>query len=291
MESSDENSLKIAAFITLLFFFLEVAGGYYFNSLSLLGDAGHMLRDLASLFIALYAVRVCERLPTKTRTFGFHRTEVLAALANGILLLLVSIFIFVEGIGRISNPQPVGSAGMLAVAVVGLLANIYVALKLGNRKDINMRAAYLHVLTDALSSVAVICTAIIIWFTGVMVVDAIVAFLIALFILWSSVPLLREVLRILMQGAPPEVDVDKLIAELEKVKSVKNIHNVHVWSMCSNVNILDCHVYVKSCEWKEMEKIKNELRKRAEKFDIRHTTFEFEAEECSQPARHRRITH
>jgi cobalt-zinc-cadmium efflux system protein len=288
---NDENNLKTALFITLIFFFIEVAGGYYFNSLSLLGDAGHMLRDLAGLLIALYATRVCERLPTKTRTFGFHRTEVLAALVNGILLVLVSIWIFVEGAGRLSNPQPIQSEGMLVIAVIGLLANLYVAKRLGSGKDINMKAAYLHVLTDALSSVAVIVAAIIIWFTGFVVVDALMAFAIAVFILWSSIPVMREGVRIIMQGTPPDVDVDKLIAELEKVKSVKNVHNVHVWSICSNVNMLDCHVYTSCCDLAELEKIKRELRKKAERFGIRHTTFEFEAEVCLHPARHRRITH
>jgi cobalt-zinc-cadmium efflux system protein len=290
-EQSDENALKIAAFITLFFFIFEAAGGYYFNSLSLLGDAGHTLGDILSLLIALYAASVCERLPTKARTFGFHRTEVLAALVNGILLVLISIWIFVEGASRLSIPEPVGSIGMLVVAFIGLAPDLYVIKRLSRTKDVNIRTAYLHILTDAFSSVAVIVAAIAIWFTGLIAIDTLVAFAIALLILWSSIPLLREVVRILMQGAPPDVDVDKLMAELEKVKSVKNVHNVHVWSICSNVNVLDCHVYVGSCDWAEMEKIKNELRKRAEKFGIRHTTFEFEAEECLHPARHRRITH
>lgn len=284
---SDEKTLKVALFITLIFFFLEVSGGYIFNSLALLGDAGHTLGDLIGLFMVLYAIRLCERLPTKMRTFGFHRSEVMAALVNGVLLILISIWIFIEGAYRLFSPEPVGSAGMLIIALIGLAPDLYIISKLRGSKDVNIKTEYVHILTDAFTSVAVVAAAIVIMFTGFVIIDTLVAFLISLFILFSSVPILREVVRILMQGTPPDIDLDSLIKELKKVKYVKDVHNVHVWSLCSHINVLDCHVHTSSCDLSKLEKIKEQLRDKAKKFNIMQTTFEFETNSCFLPAKHK----
>lgn len=277
-----ERSLTIAIVLTFTFFVIEVMGGFISGSLSLLGDAGHMFRDVFALIISLGAIRIAKKLPTKTRTFGYHRAEILSALLNSVLLIALSGWIFLEAYQRYFSQKPIESATMFAVASVGLLVNIYVAFKLHGSNDLNVKSAFLHVLADTLSSVTVIFASIWIFFTGQTIVDSIAGAAIAAFILFSVFPIMRDSIRILLEFAPKGVNFDDVIKDIEIVKGVHGVHNVHLWSLCSNVNVIDAHIFTGETDMTKIEKIKNEIKNNLEKYNIKHTTLEFECEECAE---------
>ncbi|MFA7694997.1 MAG: cation diffusion facilitator family transporter, partial [Methanoregula sp.] len=234
-----KKPLKLAIVLTAIIFVAEVMGGILSGSLSLLGDAAHMLQDTVALLLSLGAMIIAERLPTPTKTFGYHRVEIAAAVVNGILLIGVSSIIIREALVRFSNPQPVNSTTMLVVAVIGLIANILAAFFLHGSHDLNVRSAFLHVLGDTLSSVAVIAAAVWIALTGQTVVDPLLGLIIAVVILVSSFSILNDAFRILLQFAPKDVAVEEVIAAMESVPRVSGVHNVHLWTLCSNINVLD----------------------------------------------------
>ena len=182
------------------------------------------------------------RLPTPTKTFGYHRVEIAAAVINGLLLIVVSGIIIWEALARFSNPQPINSTTMLAVALIGLAANLVAAFVLHGSHDLNIRSTFLHVLGDTLSSVAVIAAAIWIALTGQTVVDPLLGVIIAIVILVSSISILTESFRVLLQFTPKNIAVEDVIATMESVPGVSGVHNVHLWTLCSNINVLDVHV-------------------------------------------------
>jgi cobalt-zinc-cadmium efflux system protein len=286
-----EKHLKIAIIITSLYFIVEVAGGVISGSLSLLGDAGHMLRDVFSLFITLGAIRIAKRLPSKTKTFGYHRLEILAAFINGLLLIGISIWIFSEAIKRLAEPLPVKSLLMFSVAFIGLIVNLYVVLKLRGSDDLNIRAAFLHVLTDTLASTGVIFASAWIFFTGFTIIDPIVGVMIAIFILFSAFTVIRDSLNILLEFTPKNIDFDSLVKDIEKTEGVEGIHNVHVWSLCSNLNVMDAHVFTNISNMAKIEILKAKIKRKLEKFNIKHSTLEFECKECMRKKRIEIIEH
>ena len=276
-----KKPLKLAIAFTATIFVAEVIGGLVSGSLSLLGDAAHMLQDTVALFLSLGAMIVAERLPTPTKTFGYHRVEIAAAVINGLLLIGVSVIIIWEAIDRFSHPQAINSTVMLAVATIGLLANLASAYFLHGSHDLNVKSAFLHVLGDTLSSVAVIVAGIWIALTGQTIVDPVLGIIIAVVILVSSFSILRDAFRILLQFAPKDVAVADVIAAVESVPGVSGVHNVHLWTLCSNINVLDAHVYCCEADPEVQETIKREIRHRLEAFRIGHSTLEFECRECS----------
>jgi cobalt-zinc-cadmium efflux system protein len=275
-----KRSLKIAIVLTAMICLVEVAGGLISGSLSLLGDAAHMLQDVVALLLSLGAMVIAERLPTPSRTFGYHRVEIGAAVANGCLLIVVSIVIAAEALARLSGPRPVNSAIMFAVALAGLGANLLVLYVLHGSHDLNVKGAFLHVMGDTLSSVGVLTAAAWIGLTGQTLVDPILGLAIAGIILLSSVSLLREAFRILLQFAPRDVDCGEVIREMESVEGVLGVHNVHLWSLCSNINVLDAHIYSCETDTHRLEECKVEIKHRLERFRIGHSTLEFECREC-----------
>ncbi len=275
-----KRSLKLAIVLTAVIFCAEVIGGLVSGSLALLGDAAHMLQDVVALLLSLGAIIIAGRLPSPSRTFGYHRVEIGAAVANGILLIGVSVMIVFEALVRFSHPRPVDSTVMFGIAVIGLFANLAAMYVLHGSHDLNIRSAFLHVLGDTLSSVAVIAAAIWIAFTGQTFVDPLLSIAIAVLILVSSFSLLREAFRILLQFAPRDVDTEEVIREIESVAGVDGVHNVHLWSLCSNINVLDVHVYSCETDLHKLEAIKQEIKHRLEKYRIRHSTLEFECCEC-----------
>jgi cobalt-zinc-cadmium efflux system protein len=274
------RSLKIAIVLTAVIFLAEVIGGLVSGSLALLGDAAHMLQDVVALFLSLGAIIIAGRLPTTSRTFGYHRVEIGVAVINGFLLIGVSILIVNEALARFSSPRPINSTVMFGVAVIGLAANLVAMYVLHGSHDLNIRSAFLHVLGDTLSSVAVIIAAIWIAFTGQTFVDPLLSIAIAVLILVSSFSLLRDAFRILLQFAPPDVDTEEVIRDIESVPGVDGVHNVHLWSLCSNINVLDAHVYSCDTDLGKLEAIKQEIKHRLEKYRIRHSTLEFESCKC-----------
>jgi len=279
-ERLPQRSLKIAIVLTAVIFLAEVAGGLVSGSLALLGDAAHMLQDVVALLLSLGAIIIAGRLPSPSRTFGYHRVEIGAAVVNGFLLIGVSVMIVSEALARFSHPRPIDSTVMLGVAVIGLVANLAAIYVLHGSHDLNIRSAFLHVLGDTLSSVAVIVTAIWIAFTGQTFVDPLLSIAIAVLILVSSFSLLQEAFRILLQFAPRDLDTEAVIRDIESVAGVDGVHNVHLWSLCSNINVLDAHVYSCETDLHKLEEIKLEIKHRLEKYRIRHSTLEFECCEC-----------
>ena len=274
------KSMKIALFITVVFLLVEIIGGLLSGSLALISDAGHMFSDVLALILSLGAMTLALQLPTKERTYGYHRGEIFAAFINSLLLIGVSVGILWEAYLRVINPAPVQGGLMFIVACTGLVANLGVVFLLHGSHNLNVRSAFLHVVGDTISSVAVIAAALWITFTGQVIADPILSGIIAILIVISAARILRETIMILLQFTPQSVDFDAVVADMTAVKGVDGVHHVHLWSLCSDINVLDAHVY--SCE-RDVEKIelmKQEIKERLKKYRILHSTLEFECEEC-----------
>ncbi len=288
---NDEKSLQIAIILTSVFFVVEVIGSLISGSLSLLGDAGHMFRDVFALFVSLSAIHIAKNLPSRTKTFGYHRIEIFAAFINGILLIGISLWIFLQAYQRIFVPRPIESVTMFIVALIGLLVNVYVALKLHGSHDLNVKSAFTHVLADTLSSVAVIFASVWIFFTGKTVIDPILGSLIAAFILFSAFAIIKDSIYVLLGFAPKNVNFDNVVKDIERVKGVEGVHNVHLWCLCSNINVIDAHIFTSEPSMGKIEAMKQKIKKNLEKYNIRHTTLEFECEECAENHKIKRMRH
>ncbi len=286
-----ERYLKTAIILTFGYFVVEVIGGLISGSLSLLGDAGHMFRDVISLSITLSALKIAKKLPSKTKTFGYHRVEILAAFFNGSLLIVISGWIFREAFQRFQNPVPIDSTVMFFTAFIGLVVNVYVAFILRGSQDINIRSAFLHVFTDALASFAVILASIWIFFTGRTIIDPILGGVIAIFVLFSAFTILRDSLNILLEFTPKGIDLDELVETIENIEGVEGIHNIHLWSLCSNLYVMDAHIFTNISAMSDIEKIKAKIKKSLEKDNIKHSTLEFECKECVQKKKVEKMEH
>lgn len=274
------KSMKIALFITSAFFLVEIAGGLLSGSLALISDAGHMFSDLLALVLSLGAMTLALQLPTKERTYGYHRAEIFAAFINSLLLIGVSAGIIWEAYNRLLNPAPVEGGLMLIVACIGLAANLCVVFLLHGSHNLNVRSAFLHVVGDTVSSVAVIAAAVWITFTGQVIVDPILSVIIAVLIVISAARILHETIGILLQFTPKSVDFDAVVADMTAVKGVDGVHHVHLWSLCSDINVLDAHVYTCERDVEKIEQIKQEIKENLKKYRILHSTLEFECNEC-----------
>jgi len=286
-----EKSLTVGIVLTAAFFVIEVIGGLLSGSLALLGDAGHMFRDVFALLISLSAIRIAKRLPTDTRTFGYHRTEIIAAFVNGLMLIGISAWIMWEAYHRFLTPRPIAGTVMLVVALVGLMVNLYVAFQLHGSHDLNVRSALIHVLADTLASAAVVAAALWIHFTGHIVVDPLLSLAISLLILFSAIGVIRESLHILLEFAPRHIDVTRLTQSLEEIDGVDEIHNVHLWSLCSNVHVLDAHILTAETDMGRVESIKQTIKDKLLDYDIRYSTLEFECEACMTRGELRNVIH
>jgi cobalt-zinc-cadmium efflux system protein len=272
-----KRALGLTLALTSAFLVAEVVGGLLTGSLALLADAAHMLSDSVSLGLALFAVWLAMRPATPQRTFGLKRAEILAALANGITLVAISIWIFVEAISRLSDPGEVEGGWMLVVAVIGLLVNgaAIAVLHRGGGDSLNVSAAMRHVIADLLGSVGVIAAALIIIATGWEYADPIVSLLIGLLILASSWTILRDTTQILLEGAPPGIDVSEVGREMASVPGVVEVHDLHVWMITSGFPALAAHVLVAEaddCHLKRLE-VAEMLHAR---FGIDHATLQMD---------------
>lgn len=261
----------------------EFIGGLLTNSLALLADAGHMLSDVAALGLSLFALKIAERPPTRKRTYGYYRAEILAALLNGATLIAISIFIFVEAFRRLAEPLEVHGPGMLAIAVGGLvinLAGLYL-LHGGRHESLNVRGAWLHVLTDALGSVGAIIAGVLIWAFGWRWVDPVVSMVIGLLVIYSAWRLVAESVSVLMESAPRGIDVDAVHQAMEEVPGVLSVHDLHVWTITSGMDSLSAHVVVADgyAHAQLLYTLREMLRKR---FGIDHLTIQIEPEDFEE---------
>jgi cobalt-zinc-cadmium efflux system protein len=273
--------------LVVLYTGVEVAGGLLSGSLALLADAGHMLSDAGALALTLFAMRFARKPPTATQTYGFYRVEILAALANGATLVGIALFIFVEAYDRFRNPPEVEGALMLVVAVGGLIVNalgLWI-LQSARHDSLNVRGAWLHVLTDALGSVQAIAAGALIWVFGWRWVDPLASVLIGALVVYSSWTLLQQAVTVLMEGAPGHIDVDAVRNALLNLPGVSNVHDLHVWTITSGFVALSAHL---SC----VERDQHEFVLRAaqdvlvSRFHIRHTTIQIDVHPFCDGAAH-----
>ncbi|MFY3740677.1 MAG: cobalt-zinc-cadmium efflux system protein [Candidatus Nitrosomirales archaeon] len=278
-------ALAIASAITLLEFF----GGLLSNSIALLSDAGHVLSDVMAIALSLIAIRLASREHTQKLTYGYHRAEVLAALANGIMLAIIAVVLFREAYMRLLNPPSIDVPILLGVATIGLVANILMAfiLKDAQKTSIGARSAFLHVFYDTISSIGVIIAGVIVAATQIFVVDPIIAFMIAGLIVRGAVSILKESIHILLEGAPSGVNLQKIIAEIKNVNGVQDIHDLHVWTISSGLNACSGHIIVKDQMVSESARIIDEIGSILKtKFKISHTTIQIESEKTIKDIKH-----
>jgi len=283
--SANRNRLLIAIGIVAAVFVVQVVGAWLSGSLALLADAGHMLSDLTGLVVALMATIVAARPPTDRQTFGYRRVEVFGALINGLILVVVAVFVTVGAIGRlVTGETEVQSGPMLVVAVIGLVANLGALLLLrpAAGHSINMRGAYLEVFGDLIGSLTVIVAALVIMFTGFAPADAIASLLIAAFIVPRAVLLLRDVVRVLSESAPADTDVAEIRDHILGTPGVVAVHDVHVWAITSGAPVFTAHVVVDAGVFRSgatgelLDELSGCLAKH---FDVEHSTFQLEPAE------------
>ncbi len=281
--ATGDRALKIALAIVLVIMVAEVIGGILSHSLALLGDAGHMLVDALALGLSLFAITIARRPATPSKTYGYHRVEIMAALANGTILLLLSAYIFYEAYQRFLSPPVIRVPVMLLVASIGLVANIVgiLLLRRASHASLNIKAAFWHVVGDTISSVGVIVAGVIIAVTGWGVVDPIIAVLIGVIILWGAVRLVRESVDILMEAVPRHVEVDRVIELIKGVAGVKDIHDIHIWTITSGIHALSAHLVIEdqmvSRSTEIVATVNQELGRH---FSITHTTLQLECDSC-----------
>lgn len=274
------NRLLAATALNFVIAIAEIAGGLVSNSLSLISDALHNLSDALAVFIAWIAHKISKRPSNQKRTFGYKRIEILAALLNAIVLAAISIFLFYEAYLRLLQPQPVKGIIMLLVAVIGLLANLLAVILLHGdaKKNINFKAAYLHLLGDTLSSIGVIIGAVLIYFFEIYWVDPVVTILIGLYILKETFGILKQANDILMQGTPTGLDLERIRKDLETIPGIANIHHVHIWNLDDQSIHFECHVDLKeNMRLSETESVYRQMESLLkEKHHISHLTIQFE---------------
>jgi len=275
--SANRRVLAAVLALTASFTVVEFIGGLLTGSLALLADAGHMLSDTLALALAFLASWLASRPATPQRSFGLQRAEILAALANGVTLVAISIWIFVEAYRRLGDPPEVLGSWMLAVAAAGLLVNLTAAgvLMRGERESLNVQAALRHVLADALGSVAAIVAALVILATGWLYADPLVSALIGLLILASSWGVLRDSVGILLEAAPRGIDASEVGRRLSSAPGVAEVHDLHIWTITSGFPALAAHVLVppgEDCHARRREL--EELIRR--EYGIEHTTLQVE---------------
>ena len=243
VRAAGRRALSVALVLAASVFVVELVGGILTNSLALLADAGHMVSDVLAVSVALFAIWMAGRPASAQRTFGYQRAEVLAAAANGVVLLLVAAFVFWQAAQRFADPPEVRSGAMLAIGVVGLLANVAGALILYPQqgRSLNVRAAFYHVLGDLLGSVGVIAAGIVMLATGWFLADPLAGVIIGLLIVIGAVRLLRESLAVLLEAAPAHIDSQEVEAALTATGGVAGLHDLHIWTVTSGLVALSCH--------------------------------------------------
>lgn len=278
------NRLLASALLNFIISIAEIIGGLLSNSLSLISDALHNLSDGIAIFIAWMANVVSKRPSNAKRTFGYKRIEILAAFFNALILIAVSVYLFYESVQRIIEPEPVKGMLMLIVAFIGLIANLIAVLLLrfDSKRNINVKAAYLHLIGDTLTSVAVITGGILIYFLDIYWIDPIITILIGLYIIKQTWAILRQTIDILMQGSPAGMDLEIIRLDLEKIPEIANIHHVHIWNMDDQSVHFECHVdLIENSRISETESIYLNIEKLLkERHHISHLTIQFEYQRC-----------
>ncbi|HEY0840000.1 MAG TPA: cation diffusion facilitator family transporter, partial [Vulgatibacter sp.] len=276
--AKERRSLSLTLALVTVIMVAEWIGGWLTGSLALRADAGHMLTDAVALMLALLALSFAARPADLKRTFGFYRMEILAALANGVTLVVLAVWIVIEAIERFRSPSPIDAVPMMVIAAVGLVANLIGLFVLHQEGgSLNLRGAFLHVLGDTLSSIGVIIAALIVLVTGWTPIDPILSIGIALVIVWSGVRLVREAVDILLEAVPAHLDLAEVLHKMETMDGVSRIHDLHIWTISSGMHSLSAHVVVEGCDMGRNEEILRAMRAMlASDFDLDHVTLQIE---------------
>jgi cobalt-zinc-cadmium efflux system protein len=278
--------LRAALAVTAIFLVVEVIGGWLANSLALLADAGHMLTDVAALTLSLFVAWFSRQPASPQKTYGYLRWEVLAAFLNGATLLLISAWIVFEAFVRLGAPEPVETGLMLVVAVAGLIVNLIAARMLhsSGASSLNVRAAYLHVLSDLLGSVGTVAAAIIVRYTGWLAADPVASLVMALLILRGAWRLVRESVDVLLESTPSHISLGSVRAQLEAIPGVESVHDLHVWTVTSGLVAMSVHAIVREPDRHQhvLEHVHDAMRL----FGIEHVTVQLERREMYERERH-----
>ncbi|MGO3050861.1 cation-efflux pump [Staphylococcus casei] len=281
VHTNNKKILLISFLIIGIFMIVEIIGGFVANSLALLSDGLHMFSDTISLGVALLAFIYAEKHATQSKTFGYKRFEILAALFNGITLFIIGIVIIVEAIGRFFTPEDVKSTEMFIISLLGLIINIIVAALMFKGGDtshnINMRGAFLHVMGDLLGSVGAIIAALLIWAFNFTIADPIASIIVSILIIKSSWGITKSSLNILMEGTPSDVNLSKVISTIIDEPQVENVHDCHIWTISNEMNALSCHAVVAhTMSIEDGEVLLNRLEHKLEHLNIQHMTIQLE---------------
>ena len=277
--------LLFSTIATVLFVLIEFSAGINAHSLALLSDAGHNVTDALALLLALFGVYLQSKPADDVKTYGYHRGGVLAAFVNALTLIVLSVYLLYESYQRILKPEAVHESTMIVVAGLGIVVNlgILIALKRsGDSHDLNIRAAVVHMLGDALSSVAIVIGAIAIRYTGWLLIDPLLSIFIAVLIIWSAIDVTRESLNILLEGLPRGLKLTAVSNAMREVPGVVDVHDLHIWSLGSSSHALSCHVLIEDVPPSESDSILKSLNcVLADRFHIHHSTIQFEHARCA----------
>jgi cobalt-zinc-cadmium efflux system protein len=282
------QAFVIGIALNFLFVIIEAVVGLSIHSLSLLSDAGHNLADVASLAMALMAIRLLKVKPTEKFTYGYKKTTILVALLNAAILLLSLGAIGYEALHRLMEPEPLPGRTISIVAAIGIAINAITALLFlkGKDKDLNIRSAFLHLLSDAIVSAALVIGGIIIFYTHLYWIDAALSLLVAIVILFSTWQLLRDSLRLSLDAVPEGIELRKVKELIDRINGVKDFHHIHIWALSTTENALTAHLVVdRNCTMDEMEKLKHRIKHELLHQNIQHATLEIELENspCDEP--------
>ena len=279
--TGNKKGLIIALTITLGMMCVEAVGGWITNSLALLSDSAHMLSDVGSLAISLFAVWFVTKPPSAQKSYGYQRIEIMAALLNGVALFVVAGFIFIEAYRRLFAPPTVDAGPMMLIAFAGLIANIASAWALRNQGDvktnINLRSAYLHVISDALGSIGALAAGALMQIFGWYIADPIISVLVAVLVLKGAWSLISQSVHILMEGAPVTVNVTEIADKLRALQGVVSIHDMHVWTVTSNYELFSCHILV-GRDTNQQQVLAEAISLLEQQFGISHSTIQIEAQ-------------
>jgi len=274
------NSLRLAFFLTLIILLAEVVGGLLANSLALLSDAGHVVTDIFALGLAWFATVQAERPPNARKTFGYHRVGILAALVNAVTLIVIAFAIILEAAQRFQHPEKVQPQIMFLAAGIGIIINLIIGFGLFKEaSNLNVRAAMLHVFGDVGASAAVIVAGVIILFTGWTFIDPLLSVGIAVLIAIGAWRILRETTDILLESVPKGVSMPGLVKDMKSIEGIQNVHDLHVWSITSNMYALSCHALIADLPQSDSSVILHSLNTMlSEKYHIGHVTIQFECD-------------
>ena len=281
--SQTTTRLVLSLGLTALFVFVEAAAGIFGNSLALLTDAAHNITDVIALALSWHAIRLAARPANSNKTFGYHRAGILVALVNSTSLVVISLYIFYEAYLRFISPPEVNSGILIGVGLVAFVINLVTALmvKSGSKHDLNLRATFLHLMGDVLSTVGAVAAGVVIYFSGWNWLDPLVSVLIGFLILWNAWGILRETVDILLEATPHDVNINLMVDEMKQLKGVLGVHDLHVWSITQGLRTMSAHILTDDISISAGKSIQAEINELvAHRYNIAHATLQLECVGC-----------